>query len=383
MAKIGRPGLPSDKRQQVWELRKQGKSISEIARTIGAPAGSIFSIFLPFGGYYQAPQRRRPTALTLMEREEISRGLAAQESYRAMGRRLGRAASTIMREIARNRGARRYRALDADDRTWRRARRPKSCHLAAHPALRDYVAARLQEDWSPEQIAGVLKKQHPEDEAMRISHETIYKSLFVESRGVLARALRTHLRSGRPMRTSVHNVVTGQWRSQAKDARSIAERPSDVAGRVVPGHWEGDLLLGRHGTQLATVVERMTRFTVLVQLSGRDMATVTAGLSREMTKLPTALRRSLTWDRGMELADHKTVTANTGLDVYFADPRGPWQRGTNENTNRLLRQYFPKGTSMGALTQEDLDVVAAKLNSRPRKTLAFDTPAERLDRLLR
>ena len=218
---------------------------------------------------------------------------------------------------------------------------------------------------------------------MRISHETIYKSLFVESRGVLARALRTHLRSGRPMRTSVHNVVTGQWRSQAKDARSIAERPPDVAGRVVPGHWEGDLLLGRHGTQLATVVERMTRFTVLVQLSGRDMATVTAGLSREMTKLPTALRRSLTWDRGMELADHKTVTANTGLDVYFADPRSPWQRGTNENTNRLLRQYFPKGTSMGALTQEDLDVVAAKLNRRPRKTLAFDTPAQRLDRLLR
>lgn len=382
MAKIGRPGLPSDKRQQVWELRKQGKSISEIARTIGSPAGSIFSIFLPLGGYYQAPQRRRTTALTLLEREEISRGLAAQESCRAIGRRLGRPASTITREIARNRGGGRYRAVDADDRTWRRARRPKTCHLAAHPALRDYVAARLQDDWSPEQIAGVLKKQHPEESAMRASHETIYKSLFVESRGVLARTLRHHLRSGRPMRTSVHNVVTGQWRSQVKDAVSIAERPAEVAGRAVPGHWEGDLLLGRHWTQLATVVERTTRFTVLVQLGGRDMATVTAGLSREMTKLPTAVRRSLTWDRGMELADHKTVTANTGLDVYFADPRSPWQRGTNENTNRLLRQYFPKGSSMGALTQDDLDAIAAKLNSRPRKTLNFETPAERLERLL-
>ena len=383
MAKIGRPGLPSDKRQQVWELRKQGKSISEIARTIGSPAGSIFSIFRPFGGYYQAPQRRRTLALTRLEREEISRGLAAQESYRAIGRRLGRHASTIAREIARNQGAGRYRALDADDRTWSRARRPKICHLAIHPALRDYVAARLQDDWSPEQIAGVLKKQHPEGSVMRVSHETIYKSLFVESRGVLARTLRKHLRSGRPMRTSVHNVVTGQWRSQVKDAVSITERPPEVAGRAVPGHWEGDLLLGRHWTQLATVVERTTRFTVLVQLGGRDMATVTAGLSREMTKLPTVLRRSLTWDRGMELADHKTVTANTGLDVYFADPRSPWQRGTNENTNRLLRQYFPTGTSMGSLTQDDLDAIAAKLNSRPRKTLDFETPAERMERLLR
>ena len=382
MAKIGRPGLPSDKRQQVWELRKQGKSISEIARTIGSPAGSIFSIFLPFGGYYQAPQRRRTTGLTLLEREEISRGLAAQESYRAIGRRLNRPASTIAREIARNQGARRYRAVDADDRTWRRAKRPKTCHLSAHPALCDYVAARLQDDWSPEQIAGVLKKQYPEDNAMRVSHETIYRSLFVETRGVLARSLRKHLRSGRPMRTSVHNVVTGQWRSQVKDAVSITERPAEVAGRTVPGHWEGDLLLGRHWTQLATVVERTTRFTVLVQLGSRDMATVTAGLSREMTKLPTAIRRSLTWDRGMELADHKTVTANTGLDVYFADPRSPWQRGTNENTNRLLRQYFPKGSSMSALTQDDLDAIAAKLNSRPRKTLDFDTPAERLERLL-
>ncbi len=382
MAKIGRPGLPSDRRQHVWEMRKAGHSISEIARAVGSPAGSIFSIFLPHGGIYQAPQRRRATALSLAEREEISRGLAAGESYRAIGRRLGRAASSISREVARNRGARRYRAADADDRTWRWAKRPKPCHLARHPALCARVADRLRDDWSPEQIAGTLRKAYPVGSAMRVSHETIYKSLFIESRGVLARDLRAHLRSGRPMRRSVHNTVTGQWRSQVKGAISIADRPPEVADRAVPGHWEGDLLLGRHWTQIATVVERTTRFTVLVQLAGRDMETVTAGLSREMGRVPAHVRRSLTWDRGMELANHQVVTANTGLDVYFADPHSPWQRGTNENTNRLLRQYFPKGTSMAQLTQDDLDAVAAKLNARPRKTLAFDTPAHRFEALL-
>lgn len=383
MAKIGRPGLPSDKRQEVWERWKAGDSISVIAKAVGSPPGSIFSILLPFGGCYQAPQRRRVTALSVQEREEISRGVAAQESYRSIGRRLGRPASTISREIARNRGARKYRALDADDRAWRRAKRPKACHLAQQPALCAYVGERLRDDWSPEQIAGVLKQQYPTGSPMRVSHETIYKSLFIESRGVLARELRAHLRSGRPMRRSVHNTTTGQWRSQIKGAVSIAERPAEVADRVVPGHWEGDLLLGRHWTQLATLVERTTRFTVLVQLDGRDMHAVTAALAREMGKLPDHVRRSLTWDRGMELANHRAVTEQTGLDVYFADPHSPWQRGTNENTNRLLRQYFPKGASMKALTQADLDRVAAKLNARPRKTLDFETPATRFDALLR
>jgi len=382
VAKIGRPGLPSDRRQQVWELWKTGASISEIARTVGAAPGSIFSILLPFGGYYQAPQRRRPGTLTLAEREEISRGLAAGESLRSIGRRLGRPASTISREIARNKGANRYRAIAADDRAWRRARRPQKCKLARNPVLRGYVAARLREDWSPEQIAGTLRKRHPAGSRMRVSHETIYKSLFIQSRGVLAKELQKHLRSGRAIRRSVHNNVTGQWRSQIKDAVSISQRPAEIEDRAIPGHWEGDLLLGRHWSQIATVVERATRFTVLVQVAGRDMDSVTAGLSREMNLLPEQLRRSLTWDRGMELADHKTVTKNTGLDVYFADPRSPWQRGTNENTNRLLRQYFPKGVSMKDLTQEDLNAVAARLNSRPRKTLDFDTPAARLETLL-
>jgi IS30 family transposase len=362
---------------------KAGKSISVIAKTVGSPAGSIFSILLPCGGIYQAPQRRRAVALTLREREEISRGLARGESLRAIGRRLARPASTISREVARNRGHVKYRATDADDRAWRRAKRPKPCLLAQRPALADYVRDRLREDWSPEQIAGTLRKQHPAGSVMRVSHETIYRTLFIESRGVLSRDLRRHLRSGRPLRRSVHNVTTGQWRGQIKDAVSIRNRPLEVEDRAVPGHWEGDLLLGRHWTQLATLVERTTRFTVLVQLDGRDMHAVSAGISREMAQLPIHLRQSLTWDRGMELADHPTVTANTGLDVFFADPRSPWQRGTNENTNRLLRQYFPKGVSMKDLTQADLDHVAAKLNARPRKTLNFDTPAARLEALLR
>ena len=383
MVKIGRPGLPSDKRQQVWDMWKAGDFISIIAQVVGSPSGSIFSILLPFGGIYQAPQRRRATALSVTEREEISRGVAADESYRAIGRRLSRPASTISREIARNKGAANYRAVDADDRAWRRAKRPKPCLLAQRPRLCAYVTATRQEDWSLEQIAGTLKKQHPDGSAMRVSHETIYRSLFVASRGVLARELRAQLRAGRPMRRSVHNTVTGQWRSQSKGAVSIRDRPPEVEDRAVPGHWEGDLLLGRHWTQMATLVERTTRVTVLVQLAGRDMHVVTEGHSRERGKLPEHVRRSLTWDRGMELANHHAVTANTGLAVYFADPHSFWQRGTNENTNRLLRQYFPKGVTMKDLTQADLNLVADKLNTRPRKTLDFDTPADRFQALLR
>ena len=382
MAKLGRPGMSDETRAQLWAMWAAGKSFSEISRAIGYPPGSIFTVIKQTGGYVPAPRRRRSDALTLAEREELSRGLARGDSLRQIARGLGRAASTVSREIARNRGRHRYRAVDADDRAWRRARRPKVCLLARNPVLRSYVAEKLAEDWSPEQIAGVLAKDAPIGIGVRVSHETIYKSLFVQSRGVLAKQLQQHLRSRRPTRRNIHNTVTGQWRSQIKDAVSIRERPAEAEDRAVPGHWEGDLLLGRHWTQIATVVERATRFTVLVALDGRDMTTVTAGLSREMTRLPGQLRRSLTWDRGMELADHKTVTVTTGLDVYFADPRSPWQRGTNENTNRLLRQYLPKGQSMAHLTQDDLDAIAARLNTRPRKTLGFDTPADRLAALL-
>lgn len=383
MARIGRPGLPSEKRQQVWELWRRGASISVIAQAVGSPPGSIFSILRPFGGIYQPPQRRRVGALTLPEREEISRGLATGESLRAIGRRLERSPSTISREISRNRGVRKYRAVDADDRAWRRAKRPKACRLAERPALCAYVSARLREDWSPEQISGTLRKMHPDDPMMWVSHETIYKTLFIASRGALAAELRKHLRSGRPLRRNPKNTVKGQHRGEIKDAVSIVDRPPEVEDRAVPGHWEGDLLLGRHWSQIATVVERTTRYTVLVHVTSRSMDAVSEGLSREMAKLPQTVRRTLTWDRGMELANHPEVTKNTGLAVFFADPRSPWQRGTNENTNRLLRQYFPKGMSLAALTQAELNAVAVKLNTRPRKTLEYDTPAERMAAVLR
>lgn len=382
LAKLGRPGMSDEDRQELWDRWGRGESISQIARAILRPPGSVFTVLKGTGGYVPAPRRRREGSLTLAEREEISRGLARNESMRSIAARLGRSPSTISREIGRNKGPRKYRAVDAEDRAWRRAQRPKLCLLARNERLRRFVSGKLGVDWSPEQIAGYLRKHHEPGSGMRVSHETIYKSLFVQARGVLAKNLQKHLRSGRPIRRNVHNTVTGQWRSQITDAVSIRHRPAEVEDRAVPGHWEGDLLIGRGQTQIATVVERATRFTVLVALSGKDMRSVTHGLSTVMTRLPPHVLKSLTWDRGMELAGHKTVSANTGLDVYFADPASPWQRGTNENTNRLLRQYLPKGTRID-LSQDDLDHVAHQLNTRPRKTLDFDTPADRIAALLR
>jgi IS30 family transposase len=304
-------------------------------------------------------------------------------SLRSIARDLGRSPSTISREVTRNKGRQKYRAVDAEDRASDRARRRQSCLLARNPDLRAVVAEKLGEDWSPEQIAGHLKGTYDAGSGMRVSHETIYKSLFIQTRGVLAKELQKHLRSRRPTRRNIHNTVTGQWRSQIKDAVSIRERPAEADDRAIPGHWEGDLLLGSDLSQIATIVERATRFTILVRLPGRDMTSVTAGLTVQLGKLPQQLRKSLTWDRGMELAGHKQVSAATGIDIFFADPRSPWQRGTNENTNRLLRQYFPKGTSLAELTQANLDAVAHRLNTRPRKTLAFHTPADKLAALLR
>jgi len=382
VAKIGRPGLPKEQRQLVWDLWKSGSSISAISREVGAPPGSVFTILEQNGGFYSPAQKRRASHLTEGEREEISRGLAAGEGVREISRRLGRDASVISREISRNKGASKYRAGDADDRAYRLARRPKPCKLALNSDLRDYVDQQLREDWSPEQIAATLKKCSPVGKGVHVSHETIYKSLFIQSRGVLGKDLQQHLRSGRPIRRNVHNTTTKQWRSQIPDAVSIHDRPKSVDQRRRAGNWEGDFLLGRGLTQIATIVDRKTRMTLLVQLDGRDMHTVTEGISREMNKLPNHLRASLTWDRGMELADHKNITTNTGLKIYFADPRSPWQRGTNENTNRLLRQYMPKGVSMKHLTQDDLDAIADKLNNRPRKVLDYDTPANKLRALL-
>jgi IS30 family transposase len=383
VARLGRPGMSDERKTELWARWHAGESISEISRAMGKPPGSVYTILRLNGGVWRPPRRRRAGHLTLAEREEITRGVAQGESLRSIARRLRRAASTVSREVSRNKGRDRYRAIDAHDRAWYRARRPKRCLLARNPVLGRFVANMLAEDWSPQQISGFLAVMHPPGSEMRVSHETIYRSLFIESRGVLKRELTRHLRTRRPIRKHKHHSVKGQLRSQITGAVSIHERPPEVEDRAVPGHWEGDLLLGHGITQLATVVERTSRFTVLVQLDGRDMVTVSEALAQKMKQLPVELRKSLTWDRGMELARHHDLTAWTGLDVYFADPRSPWQRGTNENTNGLLRQYFPKGTSMARLTQVDLDTVALKLNTRPRKALGYRTPATALEQLLR
>ena len=378
MARLGRPGLPEARKKELWERWKAGESISDIARALKKPPGSIHGVLRATGGI-APPARRRPRwMLSLAEREEISRGLASGESMRAIAARLGRPASTVSREVERNGGRKDYRAAMADEKAWQRARRPKRCLLAENDLLRDVVAKKLKEDWSPQQISGWLKRRYPDDEAMRVSHETIYRTLFVQSRGALKRELLAHLRSRRMMRRARCASTTGQQRGQIKDAVSIRERPPEAEDRAVPGHWEGDLLAGGRNTHIATLVERSSRFVMLVRVGGKDTGSVVEALSDQIRRLPEAMMESITWDRGTEMADHKGFTVATDVAVYFCDPKSPWQRGTSENTNRLLRQYLPKKSDLSAHSQHDLDAIALKLNTRPRKTLAYRTPAATL-----
>jgi transposase, IS30 family len=379
MARMGRPGLSDAQKAELWHRWKDGQSLSDIGRALSKHAGSIHGVVSLNGGIVPAVRRRSHLALTLAEREEISRGLAAQISIRQIAAGIGRAPSTVGREITRHGGLSRYRASEADAKAWERAQRPKPCRLATQHQLRDVVAAKLALDWSPQQIAGWLEQQFPEDETMRVSHETIYRSLFIQARGVLKKELVGHLRSRRMMRRSKKASTEGQPRGQIIDAISIRERPAEIENRAIPGHWEGDLLSGASNSHIATLVERQSRFTMLVKVAGKDTASVVNALSKQVRRLPTELRRSLTWDRGMELANHKDFTVATDVKVYFCDPQSPWQRGTNENTNRLLRQYFPKGTDLAGFTQGDLNKIALRLNQRPRKTLGFLTPADKLN----
>lgn len=379
MARLGRPGgLSEAGKKELWQRWKAGASISDIARALQKPPGSIHGMIENTGGIAPRKRRRRRWALTLAEREEISRGLATGDSLRAIAARLGRSASTVCREANRNGGRKRYRAQKAEEHSWKRSRRPKRCLLAMNERLRDMVACKLRQDWSPEQISGWLKKQYPDDEALRISHETIYRTLFVQARGALKRELLAHLRSRRMMRRGRHASTKGQPRGQIKEAVSIRERPPDAEDRAVPGHWEGDLLAGSRNTHVATLVERSSRFVMLVRVGGKDTENVVAALSSQIQRLPTAMMETLTWDRGMEMAAHKKFTVATDIKVYFCDPKSPWQRGTSENTNRLLRQYLPTRSDLSVYAQHDLDDIAMKLNSRPRKTLGYSTPAATL-----
>lgn len=373
-------GLSASQKAELWQRWKDGQSLSEIGSALNKHPASVYTIVAANGGIVPAQRCRSRFALRLEEREEISRGLAANCSIREIALQLGRPPSTVSREIERNGGRVKYRAETADRRAWSCAKRPKQCLLASNERLQRTVAAKLQLNWSPEQIAGWLKLTYPENGSMQVSHETIYRSLFIQARGVLKKELIEHLRSRRPTRRS--KSLSSQPRGQIIDAVSIRERPAQIEDRAVPGHWEGDLITGSGNTHIATLVERQSRFTMLVKVKGKDTVSVVSALSKQVRKLPETLRKSLTWDRGMELANHKEFTLATNVDVYFCDPQSPWQRGTNENTNRLLRQYFPKGTALSGYSQRDLDKIALELNQRPRKTLGFRTPADKLESLL-
>ena len=370
--------LSAEQRTDMWRRWKAGESLHEIGRAFGKDHGSIQFLLSQRGGIVPAARRRSLRTLTVAEREDISRGIASGSSIRGIAKELQRAASTVSREVARHGGRPLYRANEADHQAWESALRPKACLLATHVKLRTIVASKLILDWSPEQISGWLKIRYPKNDSMRVSHETIYRSLFIQARGVLKKELIEHLRSKRCIRCSRHSRAGGQSRGQIVDAISIRERPAEIEDRAIPGHWEGDLLGGTKNSHIATMVERHSRFTILVKVPSKDTAMVLAALSRQLRKLPVSLRRSLTWDRGLEMAKHKSFTVATNVKVYFCDPQSPWQRGTNENTNGLLRQYLPKKTDLSGYSQSDLDKVALRLNQRPRKTLGFETPASKL-----
>jgi IS30 family transposase len=371
-------GLSAAEQDEVWARWRRGESLRLIARRLGKRGPSVRAFVLQTGGVQRHPPHRALRCLSMAEREEISRGVAAGESCREIAARLGRAPSTVSRELARNGGRHRYRAQAAAAAAFGRAQRPKAAKLVTEPRLREVVEAKLALRWSPQQIAGWLPLAYPQDPVMRVSHETIYLSLFVQGRGALRRELQRCLRTGRAMRYPRGKRLP-QGRGQLRDVVLISERPAEAKDRAVPGHWEGDLLLGRRPSAVATLVERASRYLTLVALpDGYKAEQVRPALAAAVARLPEQLRRSLTWDQGKEMAEHTQFTVDTGVQVYFCDPRSPWQRGSNENTNGLLRQYLPKGADLRQFDQATLDAIAAELNGRPRQTLGFKTPSQAL-----
>lgn len=378
MSSIGRPGLTPVQKKDLWRRWKEGQSLSEIARALGKHPGSIHGVVKANGGIVPASKTRAARSLTTTEREEISRGIAQSDSIRLIAARLGRSPSTVSREIARHGGRAKYRAAAADAQAWANAQRPKPCLLSAHVELRDVVAAKLADDWSPQQISGWLRAAYLDDDTMRVSPETIYRTLFLQARGVLDKQLVTRLRRVRTMRSSRNASTDSQHRGQIVGAVSIHDRPDEVADRLVHGHWEGDLIAGSGNSHIATLVERHSRFVLLVKVAGKDTDSVIDALINYVSELPIPLFHTLTWDRGTELAGHARFTEATHVKVFFADARSPWQRGSNENTNGLLRQYLPHRTDLSAHSQDDLDAIAQKMNHRPRKILRYATPAAKL-----
>ncbi len=377
MGRRQRINYSAAQRSEIWDRWRAGEPMSSIGRRFDRDSSSVFSIISPTGGIQPPDRRRAERALSLSEREEISRWLSMCRSLRSIARHLGRSASTISREVHRNGGANRYRAAQSDQAAWDRSRRPKLCKLACRPFLRRTVSKLLQKQWSPEQIAGWLKRMHPAEPEKQVSHETIYRSLFIQARGVLKKELVEHLRAKRTVRRSRHASMKRSGLGQIKNAVSIRERPPSVEDRAVPGHWEGDLIAGSKNSYIATLVERHSRYVMLIKVANKDTESVVSALIEQSRRMPSELYRSLTWDRGKELADHQRLALAAEVDIYFCDPRSPWQRGSNENTNRLLRQYLPRGTDLSLHSQAKLGAIARQLNERPRKTLLYETPAER------
>ena len=368
----------SDEQKSImWDRWQKGDSLNNIARIFDRGHSAISGILSVTGGIRPPKRTRSSQALSLSEREEISRGIASHESLRSIAYRLVRAPSTISREVKRNDGDQQYRATQADQAAWDRALRPKRCKLSGNSALIQAIADKLQLNWSPEQISGWLKREYPTEEHNQVSHETIYRSLYVQARGVLKKELIQYLRTQRVMRRSKHSTLKNSGLGQIKETVSIRERPASVEGRAIPGHWEGDLIAGSKNSYIVTLVERHSRYVMLAKVSDRTSKSVVSAMIKQAKKLPNELYKSLTLDRGSEFADHPRLKVEANVDVYFCDPSSPWQRGSNENTNRLLRQYFPKGTDISLHSQAKLNAVARQLNERPRKTLAYETPAER------
>lgn len=378
-----RSGLSDDEKATIWRMAKAGSNWVTISRHLERHVSVVHNYARWHGGVEPRQRHRAERQLTFCDREEISRGLASGWSLRLIAAALQRSPSTVSREVARNGGRGHYRAAAADLAATERACRPKVCKLAATPRLRAIVEEKLSDDWSPEQIARWLRRVFADDPELQVSHETIYLSLFVQARGLLRKELSAHLRSKRMVRRGKTVTDRRHGKGQIVGAVNISERPADVEDRAVPGHWEGDMLIGSRFTQIATLVERQSRFVILVALPNRSTEAVVPAVAAHIKTLPEQLRKSLTWDRGTEMARHAQFTIDTGVQVYFCDPRSPWQRGTNENTNGLLRQYFPKRTTLAGVSQADLDLVAAKLNRRPRKTLDWLSPAEKMAEVLR
>ena len=376
-----RSALTVQEKAEIWRSYRAGNSLRSMSRALGRSMEALRRLVASTGGRPPVVPRRSRLRLSLAEREEISRGVVAADSCRSIAGRLRRAPSTVSREISSNGGRQRYRAHRAEQAACGRARRPKPAKLMGCPQLRQVVEAKLASRWSPQQIAGWLARTYPDDRELQVSHETIYMSLFVQPRGALRKELTRYLRTRRMVRRSrAARAANAHGQGQLRDIVHISARPAEAADRAVPGHWEGDLLLGRGNSAIATLVERTSRIALLVRLpNGRSSEPVLAALAERMATLPEQLVRSLTWDQGKEMAQHARFTMDTGLQIYICDPRSPWQRGTNENTNGLLRQYFPKGTDLAGVSQEELDAVAAELNGRPRQTLDWRSPSEKFD----